>query len=114
MLQQLAPVTAQLQSSHGPGSNAHQSSLLDVDMGMTKSMPSADSATSQQGGTRSKQGLDAGAKAWAAQLALLVMQAYMVLADDDLPEWISCLINDGAERDLLVGMACLCNANLRK
>ena len=107
MLQQLAPVTAQLQSNYTLGNNAHQSSLLDVDMGMVKSVPSAESASSQQGRSKSRQGLDAGAKAWAAQLVLLVMQAYVVLADDDLPEWITRLIKGGAERDLLVGMECM-------
>ena len=102
VLQQLAPITANLHS-HIPDANAQQASLLDNDM--SRSTTDAHSGPSQQGGARSSQrGLDAGAKAWAAQLLLLVMQAYVIMADDDLPDWVSRLVRGRSNRDLIAGV----------
>ena len=102
VLQQLAPVTAHLQPNTSDAT-AQQASLLDNDM--SSSATDAGLAPSQQSETRSSQGgLDAGAKAWAAQLLLLVMQAYVIMADDDLPDWISCLVRGRSDRDLIAGV----------
>lgn len=71
------------------------------------SSPATDAgfASSQHSGARCSQGgLDAGAKAWAAQLLLLVMQAYVIMADDDLPDWISRLIKGRSDQDLIAGV----------
>ena len=103
VLQQLAPVTADLQSNPS-NTTAQQSSLLDNDMSLGSSAPDAAVASSQQSGTsNSQRGLDAGAKAWAAQLLLLVMQAYVIMADDDLPDWISRLVRGRSDGDLIAG-----------
>lgn len=103
VLQQLAPVTAHLQSTLSGTTTAQQASLLDNDM--SSSTSDAGLAPSQQSGVRSSQGgLDAGGKAWAAQLLLLVMQAYVIMADDDLPDWISRLIKGRSDRDLVAGV----------
>ncbi|KAL0036203.1 hypothetical protein WJX79_007899 [Trebouxia sp. C0005] len=48
-------------------------------------------------------GLDAGAKAWAAQLLLLVLQAYVIMTDADMPAWISRLVKGDTEHDALSG-----------
>lgn len=102
VLQQLAPVTANLHSNISDAT-AQQVSLLDSDM--SSSTTDAGVAPSLQSGARSSQGgLDAGAKAWAAQLLLLVMQAYVIMADDDLPDWISRLIRGRSDRDLIAGV----------
>lgn len=85
-------------------------------MSLSSAAPHAASASdrptgaSQQTGatsaSRGQGGLDVGGKAWAAQLLLLVMQAYTVMGDADLPDWISRLIKGPSDRDLIPG-ACL-------
>lgn len=89
-------------------------------MSLSRAAPDADSASgqqtgaSQQTGARSapggQGGLDGSGKAWAAQLLLLVMQAYTVMGDEDLPDWISRLIKGPSDRDLIPGgclLACV-------
>lgn len=107
VLQQLAPVTP---NRHPNPSDPLQSSLLDHDMSLSSDAPDAGSACEQQTGegqqTRARVnegGLDAGGKAWAAQLLLLIMQAYTVMADGDLPDWIRRLIKGSSDRDLMPG-----------
>lgn len=112
VLQQLAPVTANLHSNISDAT-AQQVSLLDNDM--SSSTTDAGLAPSQQSGVRSSHGgFDAGAKAWAAQLLLLVMQAYVIMADDDLPDWISRLVRGRSDQDLRAGvqpftLSCTCS-----
>ena len=97
VLQQLSPVTSLLQSPQAHAKPADQSSsLLDDDMSMSQPSGAAESATSQRS-SRSGHSLDAAAKAWAAQLLLLVLQAYVVMTDHDLPEWITRLIKGDSE-----------------
>ena len=99
VLQQLSPVTAQ---HHTSSNAAQQSSLLDDDSTLTKSA-GAESTNSQQSGPRGTPELDAEAREWAAQLLLLVMQAYVIMADADLPDWISRLIKGAGSNDLIIG-----------
>ena len=102
VLQQLAAITANLHSNLSDAT-AQQASLLDSDM--SSSTADAGLASAQQSGARSSQGgLDAEAKAWAAHLLLLVMQAYVIMADDDLPDWISRLIRGRSDRDIIPGV----------
>lgn len=103
VLQQLSPVAAQIQHAHPQAKTGDASSLLDDD---TTSEPSgvAQSAFSHSGNIQTAQGLDAGAKAWAAQLLLLVLQAYVIMTDADMPAWISRLVKGDTEHDALSGV----------
>ena len=104
VLQQLSPVAAQIQSTHTHAKSGDASSLLDDDMTVSQPSGVAESASSQRGNVLSAQGLDAGAKAWAAQLLLLVLQAYVVMTDADMPAWISCLVKGDTEHDAASGV----------
>ncbi len=73
---------------------------------MSQPSGGADSAPSQRSSSsRSAQGLHAGAKAWSAQLLLLVLQAYVVMTDADMPEWIIRLIKGGDDLTATAGMS---------
>ena len=104
VLQQLSPVAAQIQSTHSHAKTGDESSLLDDDMTVNQPSVVADSASSQHGNIQSAHGLDAGAKAWAAQLLLLVLQAYVIMTDADMPAWISRLVKGDTEHDTASGV----------
>ncbi|DBA95921.1 TPA: hypothetical protein ACH3X1_001448 [Trebouxia sp. C0004] len=99
VLQQLSPVAARIQPTHPHAKTGDESSLLDDDMTVSQPSGGAESASPQHGNIQSAQGLDAGAKAWAAQLLLLVLQAYVIMTDADMPAWISRLIKGDTEHD---------------
>ena len=104
VLQQLSPVAAQIQPTHPHVKTGDGSSLLDDDMTIRQPRAGAESASSQRGNLQSAQGLDAGAKAWAAQLLLLVLQAYIIMTDADMPAWISRLVKGDTEHDAVSGV----------
>jgi len=104
VLQQLSPVAAQIQSTHPHAKAGDESSLLDDDMSISQLGGGAESASSRRGNLQSAQGLDAGAKAWAAQLLLLVLQAYVIMTDADMPAWISRLVKGDTEHDAASGV----------
>lgn len=88
VLQQVAPVIAQLQASD---TRSSQSSLMDTDQ-TTSPVPDSStepaSAQAQRKSLQTARSLDAGAKAWAANLVLLALPTYVILADADLPAWL--------------------------
>lgn len=114
VLQQLSPLAAQLPSTQTYPSSGDQSSLLDNDMTMSQVDATAGSAASQRNSSsRSAQGLDAGAKAWATQLLLLVLPAYVIMTDADMPEWITRLITGDHDHSAAVGVT-LCQVLQRR
>ena len=88
VLQQIAPVIAQLQASDPRTS---QSSLMDTDQTTSPAPVSSaepPSAQAQKKSLQTARSLDAGAKAWAANLVLLALPTYVILTDADLPAWL--------------------------
>ena len=104
VLQQLSPVAAQIQPTHPHAKTGDESSLLDDDITVSQPSGGAESASSQRGNIQTAQGLDADAKAWAAQLLLLVLQAYVIMTDADMPAWISRLVKGDTEHDAVSGV----------
>ena len=114
VLQQLSPLAAQLPSTQTYPTSGDQSSLLDNDMTMSQPDSAAESAASQQNSSsRSAQSLDAGAKAWATQLLLLVLPAYVIMTDADMPEWITRLITGDHDHSAAAGVV-LCQVLQRR
>ena len=86
VLQQIAPIIHHLQAS-----DTATSSLLDSDT----APPGPGHAPSTH--LQSVKSLDSTAKAWAAHLMMLLLPAYVMLAESDLPAWLQRLINQEPE-----------------
>lgn len=84
VLQQVTPIIHHMQAS-----DAATSSLLDSDTG--SGPPGLGQAAS--GHLQSVKSLDARAKAWAAHLMMLLLPAYVMMAESALPAWLQRLIN---------------------
>lgn len=89
VLQQIAPVTTQLQASDTPTS---QASLMDADS-QNIPAPSEESASSQKGKQlQTARSMDVVSKAWAANLMLLVLPTCVMMTNADLPAWLQQLV----------------------
>ena len=92
VLQQIAPVIHHLQASDAA---TPASSLMDTDLPTGAQSAPAESAAAQGLGSKLQgtKSLDPSAKAWAAHLMLLLLPAYIMKAQADLPAWLQRLIS---------------------
>ena len=106
VLQQLSPVATHLQFAPSLTSTADQPSLLDDDATMHHQDSSGAAAAQPKQGDKGRgvERLDADVKSWATQLLLLLLPAYVVMAESDVPEWISRLVKGDEEAGTAAGM----------